>query len=452
MAEILLLNPPGRKMYLRDSYCSKVSKSSYLYHPVDLLVQWGQLSKQGHEIQFLDCIEENLSVKETISKIKILSPEIIYGLSGFVSFKEDVYFYRELSKNIDSEIYLGGDLFLNCDKTLFSSFNMASGFICDFTTPEFGEYLNNRNKKINSMFKPPEFFKTTPYKGGERSFGILDWEKLKNKNYSYPFSVNAKLATVLTSSGCNYNCDFCVSGNFPLSYRPIEELMEEFRILKNLGYREIYFADQTFNFNKKRTIDLLEKMISEKFNFSWSAFVRIENLDKELLELFKLANCHTLIFGIEAGDFDRRKRYGKNVEDQIYIEKIKLMNNVGIRSVGTFIIGLPDETMKTAIKSVNFAIKASLDFVSFNIAIPRPLTKITKESRWEKFDVADQSSGELHFLDIAEELKGNGGMKFINTGNREFYMRPSYLLQRLVKIKSLHQFKNELIQGFNLIF
>ena len=42
MATILLLNPPARRLVLRDSYCSKESKAGYLYHPVDLMVQWGQ--------------------------------------------------------------------------------------------------------------------------------------------------------------------------------------------------------------------------------------------------------------------------------------------------------------------------------------------------------------------------------------------------------------------------
>jgi len=92
------------------------------------------------------------------------------------------------------------------------------------------------------------------------------------------------------------------------------------------------------------------------------------------------------------------------------------------------------------------------------IDVIKAVKEVTQKGLKEAKDVVDAAAtGEQVIKEKAnkkdaEELKGNGGMKFINTGNREFYMRPSYLLQRLVKIKSLHQFKNELIQGFNLIF
>ena len=38
-----------KKLYLRDSYCSKVSKTGYIYHPVDLMVQWGMFKKNGYD-------------------------------------------------------------------------------------------------------------------------------------------------------------------------------------------------------------------------------------------------------------------------------------------------------------------------------------------------------------------------------------------------------------------
>ena len=34
---VLLLNPPGRRLYLRDYFCSKVSQADYIHPPIDLV-------------------------------------------------------------------------------------------------------------------------------------------------------------------------------------------------------------------------------------------------------------------------------------------------------------------------------------------------------------------------------------------------------------------------------
>ena len=52
---ILLLSPPGAQIYIRDYYCSKFSKSNYLFHPVDLLMLSGRLAEH-HEVHVLDAM------------------------------------------------------------------------------------------------------------------------------------------------------------------------------------------------------------------------------------------------------------------------------------------------------------------------------------------------------------------------------------------------------------
>ena len=61
--KVLLLNPPGKRTYIRDYFCSKTTKSNYLFHPIDLVVLSGTIAAQ-HEVQALDCIAEELSPAE----------------------------------------------------------------------------------------------------------------------------------------------------------------------------------------------------------------------------------------------------------------------------------------------------------------------------------------------------------------------------------------------------
>ena len=43
---IVLLNPPGKHKYLRDYYCSHISKAHYYWAPYDLIVLSAQLKKE----------------------------------------------------------------------------------------------------------------------------------------------------------------------------------------------------------------------------------------------------------------------------------------------------------------------------------------------------------------------------------------------------------------------
>ena len=54
---VLLLNPPGREIYIRDYFCSQTTQPNYYFHPVDLLALSGTLA-QEHEVAVLDCIAE----------------------------------------------------------------------------------------------------------------------------------------------------------------------------------------------------------------------------------------------------------------------------------------------------------------------------------------------------------------------------------------------------------
>ena len=71
---VLLLNPPGNQRIMRDYFCSKVSKGSYYYHPVDLLFLSGWLGEHYH-VRVLDSVVQRLSPRATLAYIKTLRPK-----------------------------------------------------------------------------------------------------------------------------------------------------------------------------------------------------------------------------------------------------------------------------------------------------------------------------------------------------------------------------------------
>ena len=86
--KVLLLNPPGGRTYIRDYFCSKTTKSNYLFHPIDLVVLSGVVAAR-HEVQVMDAIAERLDVAAALARVRALAPEVVIALVGSVSWRED---------------------------------------------------------------------------------------------------------------------------------------------------------------------------------------------------------------------------------------------------------------------------------------------------------------------------------------------------------------------------
>ena len=84
--KILFLNPPGTKRYIRDYYCSKVSKAYYMPQPVDLLMQTGYFAERGYTVKVLDAIIEKKTPQSLFREVLAFNPDLIISQCGAVSF------------------------------------------------------------------------------------------------------------------------------------------------------------------------------------------------------------------------------------------------------------------------------------------------------------------------------------------------------------------------------
>ena len=78
---VLLLNPPGERIYIRDYFCSKTTKSNYLFHPIDLVVLSGTVA-ECHDTRVLDCVAEQLDFEAAARRVDDFDPDVIVSLVG----------------------------------------------------------------------------------------------------------------------------------------------------------------------------------------------------------------------------------------------------------------------------------------------------------------------------------------------------------------------------------
>ena len=119
-----------------------------------------------------------------------------------------------------------------------------------------------------------------------------------------------------------------------------------------------------------------------------------------------------------------------------------------MRTMATFILWLPGETKTSCLETIEFSKRLGADFASFNVPVPRVRTNLRKRA------IQKGWIGEINSMDQSGSfvVMGNDSLsprdieRLKKKAIREFFLRPSYLWKRLVKVRTLHELKR-LIQG-----
>src|SRR5690606_35918006 len=67
-------------------------------------------------------------------------------------------------------------------------------------------------------------------------------------------------ANIMTSRGCPFNCIFCTTSRmfYPYRYRSPDNVIEELKLYKSMGFKYVNFEDDNFTANKPRAKEILE--------------------------------------------------------------------------------------------------------------------------------------------------------------------------------------------------
>ena len=190
----------------------------------------------------------------------------------------------------------------------------------------------------------------------------------------------ARSFSMMTSRGCPYRCTFCSQSIMPVKWRARspQSVIAEFRhLIKDLGAQEIGLLDDSANINRKRLTEISQMLIKEGLNtVPWNMIngMRANLADTDMLALMKQAGCKRSAFGVETGDAGMLVTINKNESlDQIR-QAFKNAKQVGMETVGFFIIGLPGDTEESIEQTIRFAIELDPLVANFSMMTPYPGT------------------------------------------------------------------------------
>jgi radical SAM superfamily enzyme YgiQ (UPF0313 family) len=161
--------------------------------------------------------------------------------------------------------------------------------------------------------------------------------------YNVPFLLKPFVA-FYTSRGCPAQCTFCL---WPQTHsghrwrlRSADDVAAEVRYAFETfpGLKEIFFDDDTFNYQKARTLEICRKL--KPLGVTWSCTSRVTT-DYETLKAMKEAGCRLLIVGYESGDPQILKNIKKGATVDMALRFTRWCKELGLKVHGDFIVGLP---------------------------------------------------------------------------------------------------------------
>ncbi|MDO8873975.1 MAG: radical SAM protein [Methanoregula sp.] len=222
-----------------------------------------------------------------------------------------------------------------------------------------GICYNNNNNSDRTIFTDPRDLITNL-----DDIPIVDRDLTNISYYSQPRQIIpyhfGRSFTMISSRGCPFNCVFCSTKIHWKKFRAFsaKRVIEEIELLINRYNAEIiHIFDDLFIADKRRLKEIhryiVEKKINEKVKFM--CLVRSDMIDDEIMKLLKEMNVVVIGIGMESGSESMLaylKRKTTTIENNIHA--IELSNKYKIPTMGSFMVGNPNETEEELLETLNF--------------------------------------------------------------------------------------------------
>src|SRR5437868_7743778 len=250
------------------------------------------------------------------------------------------------------------------------------------------------------------------------SYPVIPWDKLDLDQFNlvpklmHPLLKKFRqgwgtfrIVPVESGRGCPYGCEFCtVTGFFgdSIRFRTNESVVNELLLLKARARKEqgqiaVFFIDDNFAINIKRTKSLLRDIIAAKAQVFWVAQISANLLrDEELVDLIAASGGKWVFIGMESIDpanlADVNKNFNKPADYAAVLNRLAQRN---IYAITSFIFGLDNDQPGVAERTLSEIRKWPPGLPVFGQITPFPATplydrllregRLTRPKHWLDF-------------------------------------------------------------------
>ena len=441
--KILLVNPPSSvAVYNRSKITAAVPRV-----PVQSLATLGAvLLRDGFDVQILDLMLSRNVENDIVARMREFQPEVV-GVTFTTPLYNEALSICETVKRYDPDVLaIAGGVHPTVlpENTLRASrFDIVVVGEGDVTLPELMSADDPASVNGICYRQDGEFVRTPPrplvQNLDELPFPAAHLYDIHRYRTSRVTSRRNPVGGIITGRGCAFDCTFCNKSVFGRRFRPKspEYVLEEIKRLVRLGYREIHVLDDLFAMDMKRAKRICELILEDGMDITINLFsgLRVNTVDRELLELLKAAGCYSVSYGPESGNQELLDSIKKGITLEQSRRAIALTKEVGLETVAFFMFGLPGETEETMWQTIDFAVELDPDYAKVTLLLPFPSTPLFDEleeagrvlSRdWQKYNFHCTSEVWQHPSLSWDTLKN-----YYDLFYRKFYLRPRYIGKRL---------------------
>ncbi|MBE0481762.1 MAG: cobalamin B12-binding domain-containing protein [Dehalococcoidia bacterium] len=203
---------------------------------------------------------------------------------------------------------------------------------------------------------------------------------------------------VIAGRGCPFNCIFCVGsrmGGRKVRFREPRLVVDEIEKCLAYGFEEIHVQNDLFTLNHRHLNAFCAEILSRGLEFRWSAFARVDTVNREVLRRMREAGCTGLCFGIESGVQEVLDRIKKKITLEQVRNAVRMANDMGFNVQAAFILGLPGESRETLARTREFAQELGV-FYGLHVLAPFPASEVREKASefgieiltddWTKYD------------------------------------------------------------------
>ncbi|MDI6792744.1 MAG: radical SAM protein [bacterium] len=325
--------------------------------PVGLLCLAAILEREGYAVKVVDLDCENIDIKGLIEEQQ---PKIVC-ITGTTPTRFQSFELAHICKTVDSSIvtgYGGPHATFTAEEILADvpDMDVIVRNEGDQTVVDLAKAVIDRRMRLDDVLGI-SYRKGSNIQHNHNRPRIQDLDLLpfparhlvKMSNYDLKMDfLDVPGTYIMTSRGCPMKCSFCSAKMIwgsQYTKRSAKNVADEIEMLFNkYNVAGIKIFDSTLTIDRGHVESLCDEFMRRGFDFPWECEIRVNTMDRSLLEKMKKAGCYYVDFGVESASPKVLKLMRKGITLEQVENVLNWTSELGIYTKVFFTYGHIGET------------------------------------------------------------------------------------------------------------
>jgi radical SAM superfamily enzyme YgiQ (UPF0313 family) len=203
-------------------------------------------------------------------------------------------------------------------------------------------------------------------------------------------------------------------------------------LVERYGVRNVKVADEMFVLNARHVNAICDGIVARGLPLNIWAYARVDTVKDSMVDKLARAGVRWLAFGIEAASERVRADVDKGFDDELVYRTLEKVRGAGIRVIGNYIFGLPEDDHDTMQETLDLAIELNCEFANFYCAMAYPGSPLYDRAIAEGWPLPETWGGySQHSVDSlplpTRHLSAGEVLRFRDEAFQAYFKSPRYL-------------------------